>query len=471
MAYMKDSNGVRLDSIKVQPKGSTKRVTAPLTSPNGTTAAAAVDRTQRTVWTIPVASTRWRLRVANRNLLTNTALTTPCTITGLWVGAPLYLTSGTSTNRWVGDFPAAPTQVVASALTVPVDGTDGVTAWITDPAQQFAPHTAKALSWGFTSTNSGTGIASGNSYQGVYLTGSSNAGNATLGGSIAANVNYLDVRVEYEFEGTNTVVLHITDSLGLGYGDGAQGYSSPGAASLPSEAPPVLAGLLGDYAVCNLAIGSATTGTFISPTSYPWTRADLATTVPDAAVIQLGTNSLGAAYSTNAVNLNTHIDSLRTLGIKKIYLATITPRGYTTLAGTLQADAAAAATTVSSSFNPGNVAILIGSGMNQEQVTVSAVSGSGPYTLTVGALVNAHVAGEQITSGSELNRRRLNTWIRNVPYGVHGIIDLERLVEASAESVSCDQRIISADGLHFLRGGYQRIAQALTLVGRKVRFD
>jgi lysophospholipase L1-like esterase len=285
-----------------------------------------------------------------------------------------------------------------------------------------------------------------------------------------AQAIYLDVRVEYEFEGTNPVIMHVTDSLGVGYGDGAQGYSSPGIASLPYEAPPVAAGLMGDYCVVNLGVGSATTGTFISPTAYGWTRADMATTVPDAAVIQLGTNSLGAAYSTNAVNLNTHIDTIRALGIRKIYIVTITPRGYTANAGTIGADAAAGATSITSSFNPGNVAILIGSGMNQEQVTVSAVSGTGPYTLTVGALANAHTSGEAIVSGNELNRRRLNTWIRNVPYGITGVIDLERVVEASPESVMADQRIISADQLHFLRGGYQRIAQALTIVGRRVRF-
>lgn len=455
---------------KYQQKPTTKLVTTALTAPNATNAASAVDRTQRTVYMVPVATTRWRLRFANRNLLTNTALTTPCTVTGLWAGAPLFLTSGTTTTRWNGDFTAAPAQVVTGSLTVPVDGTDGVTAWVTDPAQQFAPHTAKALSWGITSTNSGTGIAGGNSYQGVYVTGATNAGNATIAGTMSAQAIYLDVRVEYEFEGTNPVVMHVTDSLGIGYGDGTQGYTSPGAASLPYEAPPVAAGLMGDYCVVNLGVGSATTGTFISPTAYGWTRADMATTVPDAAVIQLGTNSLGAAYSTNAINLNTHIDTIRALGIKKIYMVTLTPRGLTTNAGTLQANASAGATSITSSFNPGNVAILIGSGMNQEQVTVSAATGTGPYTLTVGALVSAHTSGENIVSGNELNRRRLNTWIRNVPYGITGVIDLERVVEAGPESVSCDQRIISADQLHFLRGGYQRIAQELSIVGRRVRF-
>ena len=470
MAYMKDSTGVRLDTIKVQNKPGTKRVTTALTAPNATTAAAAVDRTQRTMWMVPVATTRWRLRFANRNLLNNTALTTPCTITGLWAGNPLLQTSGTTTTRWNGDFSAAPTQVVTGSLSVPVDGTDAVTAWVTDPAQQFTPHTAKLLSWGITSLNSGTGIASGNSYQGVYLTGAANAGNTTIAGTMNAQAIYLDVRVEYEFEGTNPIVMHVTDSLGVGYGDGTQGYSSPGIASLPYEAPPVAAGLMGNYCVVNLGVGSATTGTFISPTAYGWTRADMATTVPDAAVVQLGTNSLGAAYSTNAINLNTHFETIRALGIKKIYIVTLTPRGLTANAGTLGADAAAGATSITSSFNPGNVAILIGSGMNQEQVTVSASSGTGPYTLTVSALANAHTSGENIVSGNELNRRRLNTWIRNVPYGITGVIDLERVVEASPESVYADQRIISADQLHFLRGGYQRIAQELSIVGRGIRF-
>jgi hypothetical protein len=87
-----------------------------------------------------------------------------------------------------------------------------------------------------------------------------------------------------------------------------------------------------------------------------------------------------------------------------------------------------------------------------EDVTISSVTGSGPYTATLSAgTVNAHCAGEPWAQGNERQRRHRNHYLRQNPDGIAACVDLEKLIEASPGSIISDDRYTAFDRLHHTR--------------------
>lgn len=486
MAYMRDSEGRRLDSIEVPArsevvtKPGTRVAAAPLTAPNGVAAAAAFDLTQRTILALPVRATRWRIGFANRNLRATTDLSTPCTVTGIWTGAPARATTSSSAARWVGNIAGSVAHPVTSPLTVPVDSSRVWSPWIeSDP---FERGVEKVISWGFTSTNSGNGIANGNSTQGVSAAGAANAGTATLTGpTVSTSAVRLDVVIEYEFADTSQVLVVLADSNGIGFTpDAPQGIAGGGVGALPHESWPMVLGALTGAVVVNLSVGSATTAnldpTVRAPASTDtdyfariWDRIP-AGLVADEVIVSIGTNGLGEALNAWVARLLAINTKIRTdLGVVAPWWTTITPRcdpsgvdssGGAKVAGYLTAAVSVGATSLTTDFAPANGTMLVGLGNNMEDVTVSAVTGSGPYTVTVAATTKAHYAGEVLAQGNERNRRYRNNFLRAVPDGVRGVLDFERLMEASPTSFVGDPRYTGSDWLHFYRSASPVRAQA-----------
>lgn len=427
-----------------------KRAALAIGTPLSTVAAVNSDELYRTIVRLPVATTRWRLRAANRNVQTNVALTTPLTSAGVYQGTPDYTGA-----RWNGKFTAAPTQVVP-AFSVPVDGSDYVSEWVTDPARQFKAHTDSLLSWNMVQTATGTGVGTEYVRQ-VFYAGSNGAANvATLapGGFVTARM-IGDFRIEYDFEGTQPVYLFLGDSITAGQGDGDVTLAQSG--TLAHEAYPGVVSLALSAPVLNLGIGGATGPTFLAG-RYTYTRADLTTTVPDAAVLMFGTNQL-ASLATLQADILAAIAVIKGLGVKKLYLGTVLPRKLSQ--GTLTADAAIGVTTLTSTASTGTGAVVIGAGRKQETVTVSSVAGTGPYTLTLSAgTAKAHTAGEYVNFSDEMRRQQINEWIRQVPRDVDAVIDFDAHIEMSNGSAAPDPRWMANDNLHLLRAGYQRMAQA-----------
>lgn len=456
MAYMRDANGRRLDSIAVPGSPAKRTATFPLTAPNSQSATLSRDLTQRSMFRVPFGVSRARLCFANRNLRATTALTTACTITGIWTGTPVRDTATTGTGRWKGDCSAALTQRVATPLTVPVDRSIVRSPWfdLTD----YRQGSDLVISWGLTSGSTGTGIANGNGYQGVSAAGAANAGAATLtGASVGTNVVLLDVWVEYEFTAPVKVILTVGDSRTVQYGLPPALIAGADGGSLPTEAWPALVSAMTGAAVINLGVGSAVTTDFT--TSFPdiWTRLPQAGVTVDAVIVALGTNQLGSANLANFITpmqaLNAYIRT--TIGCDTIWWATITPRAYpdgaytsggTIIGGTLTAPAAAAATTITTSFTAATGATVLGIGPSAEDVTISSVSGT-TATLST-ALVNAHATGEPIGQGQERTRKLINNYLRQMPDGISGVIDFEKLVESSPGSATMDARYVGSDYLH-----------------------
>ena len=446
----------------------TRRVTAPLGSTSGVVAASALDRCQRTIVTLPVPITRWRIKIANWNILGNTALTTPISGTGIFYGTPAAVVTTGSTNRWNGDYASAPAQAVGS-FSVPTDGTDYVSPWIDAP---LAAKTPLMLSLGFTTTATGTGVSTGSGCQvaGISAAGSAKAGDTVIsgaGGYFAPTAGaYFDIRVEYEFVGTTPIGVFIGDSITEGTSDGDVFRTQQ--ACLPHEAWPGAAGMQGNYATINLGTASANLATFDASNKRAWARADLATTVPDFAVIALGTNNIGAGYQVNVAAYVAMFQLIKSMGIKRIFVSTLVPRtDAAALAGTLAADIAVGVTSISSTVSiPNGTPIQMGWGRTLERLTTNgAPTGSGPYTIPLPATAIAHKAGDQVISGMEMSRQGINDWLRQVPGDVLGCLDFDLAMAFGIGSSKPDPRTMSADGVHPLRSGYQRMGTLAAPLG------
>jgi len=445
---------------------------ARLTAPNSNSAAAALDVTQRTVLQFPFTTGRWRMWFANRSLRSTTVLTTPAQITGVWTGAPTRDTANSSGHRWQGAATGALTQR-AGAITVPTDGTKVFTPWIDgDP---FEDGLDKLISWGLTTTNTGNGIASGNGYQGATAPGAANASvEAPAGLSVAQNVLYLDVGIEYELDDAVQIVLVIGDSNGVSY-SGSQ-FPTPSsitgvpASVLPHESWSMVAGAMAGASVINVSVGSVSPGDYAVTNQHLWDMIPAGTKI-DVAIIPVGINGINGGMAGFTPHLRTINQKVRDLGCRRIFWCTMPPAGYATEFGRLTSPAAVAATTVTMDTSPAVGTILIGSGFNSEEVTVASVAGTGPYTVTLSAgLTMAHSPQEPVSWGKERNRRLLNGFLRNIPDGIAGVVDFEALLESSPDSPVGDPRFVDNDGLHWNRGASGIRAQITAPIMTRTRF-
>ena len=286
------------------------------------------DICSRVSFTLPVTPTRCRLRITNSSVLAGTTTSQSVAITGVYWGTPAG-----SEATWAGDFTATPTTIAGLNTTQDLS-TELVTSWFTPPASAVA-NAFQAISIGYTSANdSKVNIAGapGWSWHGTTGTGcAAAAGNAAVPGVGTQTAYFLpfDIRMEFEFVGSNQIGLFIGDSLTNGYIANPTGVGKMGP---DSTWPQMAANRMGALAI-NAGVNGSTTSGWTSSTSTAWTRFDLSTCVPDFAVVSLGINQLNSGqYLPNyQADILTIVSNLQTLGIKRIYLTTTPP--YTGLAG------------------------------------------------------------------------------------------------------------------------------------------
>lgn len=318
---------------------STKKATATFGSPNsgpsnGTPlATGAISINSRALQMLSRQPVRYRFRISNASAQNGTNPGTPIQIDSLWIGRPAY-TDSSHNNKWLGDMTATPTQVYTGGGALPTSGTtDLATPWITN-AGEIAARTPFVLSVGLTVSAGGSGIMMSDVYGGMqYGPSSSNqAGVAVPGGGYNYAGFPLDIRMEYEVEapGAELVALVIGASGESGYSGTGDLSSAPRALNDPVDAwPSVWASRQGYHVINGGLFGSATTDWLVG-SGRPYTRFDLATTVPDIAIIgSMVSNdiNLGTSVSSIINNYYTIIGNLRTLGITRIFGVTIPPRG------------------------------------------------------------------------------------------------------------------------------------------------
>jgi hypothetical protein len=150
----------------------------------------------------------------------------------------------------------------------------------------------------------------------------------------------------------------------------------------PGKVKPATAGAL---TVLGVALANA------APVAAPADPLITSAAQPEVAV-QYGPADVDLTFATG-VNYGELVIAAASGQVAGYSTANITVTGVTTAASI-----ATATTLVSSVSYPASTALTVDSGAAQETKTTSAVSGSGPYTLTIAALTNAHPSGAALTA-------------------------------------------------------------------------
>jgi hypothetical protein len=445
-------------------KRTTRSFMLPVADSNSAAGASARDFTQRTAVRFPKGTKRFWIRWANHNVLTGTVLTSPMTITSLYMGLPVFETTGL--RRWTQNYASTPTQIVSTPIVVPTDGSDVEVGPFTLPPELVGKEIL--LSYGITTTSAGTGVGISLSGDGYRLGTSAQAGATTLAGTAEVGKIFGDLRFRVEVDSSSRIGVFLGDSLTAGFALGAapaEGTTRVG--SVPHERWPDAAGRQANFHAVNGGVASAPAGLFASTSAMAITRLGIGTVcdVPDFGVVWLGANNLvGAGVSSDALqnDLANAVSTLRALGIHDIYACTLTPQGFASKQGALTADAAVGATTVLSSINPlySGQNLVIGTALDYEPVTVASQSGtSSPWTLTLAApLAKAHPSGSRVAVDAENIRLRVNNWLRQKPMGIAAVLEFDHFVTNNLDDATAIQQFMCNDNLHFNRGGYGHLA-------------
>lgn len=317
MAYMKDTAGVRLDTLAVgDVVNKVKRTKTALFSFGGTrtTGTTDSDANVRLPFTLPVRTKRWRAHFVNKDLRVNTNYGTVA-LTGGWVGKHAVATTALTGGRLptYKFTPGSAAQDIASASLT--GGNEYVSAWVTDPARQIQPFTEYLLSYGMTCTAAQTNVYQNS--RGAIVSGASHANEDAPTTIPAATSNTpLGVWIEYDFDGSEQVGLYIGDSIADGY-TAANGYLG--------QWPHLAAHRLGGVCV-NSSFAGGQAAHWATPSDLKHTR--LTSLDIDYAVIALGTNDIAISHVYQLLRDDwlTISDWLRgTLGVTRIFGVTVLP--------------------------------------------------------------------------------------------------------------------------------------------------
>lgn len=434
--------------------------------------------------TLPVTPTRYRLKIRNYSVA-SLANGGPVTLTAASVSnAPVFPTSA-GNNRWAGTISGTPV-----SLTIPTTAIDGLNDFITSAWQTNAGEIAERLPFVVSVgiiNNNGSSSTVYKDFEGGFAwigAGASTTTTSVTPSGALATSPYIDVQVEYEYatavdpSGNPVVptVLAVGDSITQGLTGDTVLNTSPALEVTQDETWLGQAGLAQGFAPINLGIALKKASDFVTNwAAYTSSRVDLATSVPDAAVISLGINDIvnGASAATLEGNLVTLIGSLRTLGVKRIYLATMIPGGWTvtslTPTGT-PTSASPIVTGVSSTQGvlpgmaitgtgvPASTSILTVDSPSQLTMTANATSSPGSETLTIGKPGSAYVT----TSAVETIRQTVNEWQSRMPLGIDGVWDFDKAVAQQAMPSMADPQFISVYPHPDIRG-YTKMAGIVRL--------
>lgn len=483
----------------------TKRVTASLTSAMSGTGksftTAGNDLNSRLLFSFPVTPTRFRLKIRNFSCVydgTRTPAPSGTATVTAYYGAPDAPAVGTDGLwRWSGGLAATPTQMTWGAATsttlgTPSADTEIVSDWVTNTTYQSGDHAV--ISIGLANIYAGSFVSAGADSVGGLTreaSGAAAAANSTTF-TKTTGAQYVDVRCEYEYTtdvleaGTvrNPVVLFIGDSITAGHLQ--SDYSTSGPYNYKIDCFPEQVGARHGYGIINAGVGqSRVRQSPISGTNSGWdqvtttahnflARFDLATTLPDAAVIMIGTNDVGASSLQTFTNITasyaTLIANLRTLGIDRIHLCTIPPGGYglpltyTASANnndkTLTGISTTRLITVGMPVAGTSIAAstVVDSILSDSSVTINnATTG----VISSGSLTFGSTAPDLDTAAKETLRAQLNTWIRSKPCNVHSVFDVDRALRGPLPATADAQYLPNYP--HPIVRGFARIADAIDL--------
>lgn len=363
---------------------------------------------------LPEDTTQWRVKLRNYNASVNgTAAQTAATLDKIVVGQATAQTVGTPGPT--GNFLGGAGTTVATSGTIPGDGTQYVSPWITASGDQVAEQTdwLLAIAFHFASAQTmQTGI--GRCWRWADTTSAVNPATASSGATSTASWIPIDFVVEYQTTTRKKALLVVGTSIS----EGTQGpaYALGTNATVYQDAAPVpvydrfwdqWAQRRGDIIPQVHALYGGFAYTWASSSYSGWTRQDTSGGQFDMAVLELGANDVAAG---------------RTLA-------------------QIQADLISCLT---------NLRAIVGTSVPIYAMNIYPYRG--------------------ITAASEAIRKQVNSWLSQRPCGIQGIIDIDsemRVLYSSTVTTNLNQVVspidqqLTCDGVHPSYEGTSKLVDVL----------
>lgn len=277
---------------------------------------------------LPVGTTRWRLLLSNYDTFAATSKTS-MTLKKLIYGD--HSRTVTSPGAESGDFVgSAATDLVTTDQTIPGDGTQYATPWVsTAGADQFSPNVEKLIGIGITCSSQTVQYSTGRCWRWTNSTSATTAATAASGATSTQSYVPLDVILEYDTVPTSMpAVWYFGDSI-------SEGVTAPRAAALAPTS--IIRSPVNQWSRINgILVQSHALYALRADTLENWSRREV-TRQPttgatfDAAVIALGTNDVANSRSLAQIqtSIMSIVDDIRTaIGTDKpIYLANVPAHG------------------------------------------------------------------------------------------------------------------------------------------------
>ncbi|MCU1640929.1 MAG: mannuronan epimerase [Nocardia sp.] len=278
---------------------------------------------------LPVASTRWRIRLRNYdtfNMATKTVLTGKKILHG--DHARSVSTTTPETGNFVGN---AATTIVGSDFTIPADGSWYTGPWIAAAGDQFDAGVEHLVAVAWTAASSITMQTSmGRAW---YWSNSTSGVDPTIAGSAAATPQQfipIDWVIEYESTSSRTAWLCIGDSIMEGL-TGDKGATAA-AASLYRAAYPRQWEQTAPVLVQSHALATIPASTWANTSHALWTRQDTSQGSFAGAIVGLGSNDIAnsrtqAQLQADLLTIIANAQSIVGAG-KPVFVVNIMPRNW-----------------------------------------------------------------------------------------------------------------------------------------------
>lgn len=281
---------------------------------------------QRIPIKLPVNTTRWRLRVANKTP-SGTAGNGTWVITSTWLGQAFKNLDTGDITPWIGN----QSKVLSSSGTIAAAG-EWVSPWVTNPSQQITENETYHISMAWTKqTGTRLYFGSGGSFTSTTV---AEVGAATPNMSYIPYVAF-NVAVEYEFVGNQRVGVVVGDSITEGHKAVWNLNSWHQRLSMRTGMPICMSAQFGSFA----GEGFTNNWGFESLTAPRWQRIRDAGLNIDFGIVHLGTNECvwgGNLLGVQRGLVATHRRIQTEWGARDVYGTTLAPRNATGAPETLR---------------------------------------------------------------------------------------------------------------------------------------
>lgn len=236
---------------------------------------------------LPVTTTRWRLLLSNYDTFAATSKT-DLTLTKVIHGD--HSRSLTSPGGETGDFVGSTaTTIVGSSATIPSNGTQLATSWVTASGDQFDAGVEHLLGIAYTCSSQTIQYSAGRCWRWTSATTGVDPTQAASGATSTASYIPLDVVLEYECTSSLPAWLVIGDSIFEGVTSAKSAALSP---TSNLRSPPAQWARNGDVLIQNQSLYALQAATLENTSRREWTRQPQTGGAFDGCIVELGTNDV-----------------------------------------------------------------------------------------------------------------------------------------------------------------------------------